>query len=115
MSAHTPTPWRLEPQPDLETHGGIEINGRHLGPVARCLFTKHNDKCRCGAPHKAEVAEANAEFIVRAVNHHDALITALKEIAYGRKGDPEIHEPWDVAYHRLESIALTALSKVSRP
>ena len=61
---HTPVPW--------EAHGtnkGIEIGTQHIGG-------SHWVICDIAAP-QASVAWPNAEFIVRAVNCHEDLVTAL--------------------------------------
>ncbi len=66
MSAeHTPIPWKIGT--NRNTHyvisGGTVV-------VARC---------ETFPVHSVEIGEANAEFIVRAVNNFDALLAASKE------------------------------------
>ena len=58
-SEHTPTPWHIGPyyKQDIESPTG------------------HIATCR-----SVPAGEANAEFIVRACNAHDALVEALREI-----------------------------------
>jgi hypothetical protein len=72
MSEHTKTPWRAD-QP--RTYAGVKwdciIRGAENSPV--CIVTV------AGFP--ANESKANAAFIVKAVNNHDALVKALKESA----------------------------------
>lgn len=98
MTKHTPTPWYYAPAmqtgltrpyekfdiyhvtpPDRDNSYGINTGGRKvfLGMIR-------------SRPSKSET-EANAAFIVRAVNSHDALVEALEDIIHaafehGNKG-----------------------------
>ena len=58
MTQHTPTPWSYDGRDIWATNSGNAVN------VARLLTPK--------------LAEANAAFIVKAVNSHAALVEALK-------------------------------------
>lgn len=65
---HTPTPWRME----IEDEGFISIFGSRLNQT-------------CGdqvalTPMKKDEDKANAEFILRAVNSHEALLAAAKHM-----------------------------------
>ncbi len=67
---HTPGPWRVErsPLPSLPSHVGIS-GGDHIwlaAVVARLNGQKYPE------------GEANAAFIVRACNNHEALVAALR-------------------------------------
>ena len=64
MSEHTPTPW--------EVRGGLVVTGPRGGLVARC----DSD----AAP--PTTARRNAAFIVRAVNAHAALLSALEAVEW---------------------------------
>lgn len=61
-TAHTPTPWRIE---DDTIKAGK--NDTHLFDIYEC-------------PGLGVAAEANAAFIVRAVNSHDTLVEALETL-----------------------------------
>lgn len=60
MSAHTPTPWVIDPLYKAEV----------LTSDLRELVTCWSEEC-----------ESNAEFIVRACNSHEALVEALRAVA----------------------------------
>ena len=68
MSKHTPTPWQIgiTLYPYVHFYGPSDAAGFSLA-IGSCVtaFGKEND-------------EANANFIVMAVNNHDALVGALK-------------------------------------
>lgn len=67
--AHTPTPWKVYRTPSGAIRGIGEANGDGI-------LDHHGGFWRMGAE-----AEANAAFIVRAVNAHDDLIETLHEVA----------------------------------
>lgn len=67
MSKHTPTPWILFGQRD-----GDRWDAHAILPAGR-----PGDVAEFKAPPK----EADAQFIVQAVNAHDALVEALRQIA----------------------------------
>jgi len=80
MSAHTPGPWKAEiwdyshavpPRKELNIQ-----NDANLIATLQCDFSGEN-------PYTIPQgeAQANADFIVRACNNHDELLSALKEIA----------------------------------
>lgn len=66
MSTHTPTPWKTE----YENEYGPEYE--LLGPDGILVL-----QYEWNSDRQAEV-EANASFVVRAVNCHDDLVAALK-------------------------------------
>lgn len=68
MSTHTPTPWKTE----YENEFGPEYE--LFGPDGRRVLQYNWNSDR-----QAEV-EANAAFVVRAVNCHDDLVAALKAV-----------------------------------
>ncbi len=72
MSDHTPTPWIASNQ---YLYAG---NPERSLPIASGQHDWATD--RGGASH--EEAVANAAFIVKACNSHDALVKALEEIGY---------------------------------
>ena len=62
---HTPTPWVIGPN-------NLDIrDGKHEDNI---VSLKYQDHVSC------EQQEANAAFIVRACNSHDALVEACKEM-----------------------------------
>lgn len=75
---HTPTPW--------------EQDGAYV--VSRLTDIPHVDIADCARPLTSSVAlgKANAAFIVKAVNSHDALVAALTE---AREQIAEMVEAWD--------------------
>jgi hypothetical protein len=78
MAEHTPTPWRYRPR-EFDDWGFIRGPDDVLAAVAKygaCTETsldqhRHN---------RTDPAEANAAFVVKAVNNHDALVDALASV-----------------------------------
>lgn len=70
MSEHTPTPWRL-PKVPAEAPDATIVCDADGGSIADCT--------PAGPWIPEEQAEANAAFIVRAVNSHDALVKAIHD------------------------------------
>lgn len=62
MSAQTPTPWRVGP------YYKSDVLNQEGGTICTCR------------PMGSPAAEANADFIVRAVNSHDAMREALENL-----------------------------------
>jgi hypothetical protein len=82
---HTPTPW--EALASFDDEPGIPIIGLRLDDEGNALHTPTNGlvAVACQLPTEIDAgdysrAEANAAFIVKAVNSHDALVTALRDI-----------------------------------
>jgi hypothetical protein len=73
MTDHTPTPWISQPFCDDEDHA-VFIIGANLGGLAATapMFPSEIDTV------DSSRAQANAAFIVKAVNNHDALVEALE-------------------------------------
>jgi len=71
MSDHTATPWRLDETPNASGKGPYLIFGPdpHMGPGVSTVVAR--------AAHERVEYEANAAFIVRAVNNHEALVHKL--------------------------------------
>ena len=78
---HTPTPWIINPQ---HTGGIFASFGERIG--------------ECG--------QANAEFIVKAVNSHDALVEALKEAVRIFERFPITTEEAGLPWYKLAKQAL---------
>jgi hypothetical protein len=83
-TAHTPTPWELFEQPIAnadEAKAELAYQVDHTEPVGAILYMLNaGGKCPaltgCGPTSKA-----NADFIVRAVNSHETLVSALRSLA----------------------------------
>jgi hypothetical protein len=70
MTEHSPTPWKIY-------DGADPYHVKIMGPYPDI-----------GGPHIADVSgSANAAMIIQAVNLHDRLVDALKEI-HAHTGDP---------------------------
>ena len=70
--AHSPTPWRWDYYDDGERAEGLACGiDSSSGDVVM-------EYAGCGS-HRMKIAPADADFIVRAVNAHDALVEALRE------------------------------------
>lgn len=94
---HTPTPWSLGRQDDYS--------------VKRVIETANDYIASCDGSESEDVDEANAAFIVLAVNNHDNLVATLKAlIAVHRQQDTTGVMPADkaIAYGQVEA----AIAKV---
>ena len=68
MSQHTPTPWIVKHSDTIYSTVTDRL-------IADCEFTPHSE--RPHAPRSED--EANAAYIVNAVNNHERLLEALKD------------------------------------
>lgn len=93
MTQHTPTPWN-------NLHEGKECNEvRGDGKLLAFVLTK-GFPLRANMPYPDNIEEtrANTAFIVKAVNNHEKLVSALKNcIAMFDEGVPEIE--WESIKH----------------
>lgn len=80
MTDHTPTPWRVEQDTDLIWGACNPDDKSSYGMGYAIVEGKSGEKY---SRYKPEMDErmANAAFIVKAVNNHDALVKALRESA----------------------------------
>jgi len=85
MSEHTPTPWEVQDYSEsddgvgiigLRTNDGAPYSSPTNGLVA--WATLHPTEMDENDPTRAQ---ANAAFIVKAVNNHERMVEALKRIA----------------------------------
>lgn len=85
MVEHTPTPWAYRPLKH-DDWGWIRDADGSLAATARDgrVMSERFDEFRAA---KKDPYAANAAFIVKAVNNHEALVKALEEIA-GTRDDP---------------------------
>lgn len=91
MSDHTPGPWKVKhEQGDMPYV--VSEQGKKWGNPVVCQFYEDvtpEDSVTFGPWLKAnENAQANAEFVVRACNSHDALLEALDSLlSFAEFGD----------------------------
>jgi hypothetical protein len=80
MSEHTPTPWTVE----RNAPWSIKTNARAIIDKDRfaVAWAPAWDIADADSVAAPEEGAANAAFIVKAVNSHDALVKALEEIRY---------------------------------
>ncbi len=96
---HTPTPWSVPKTDTVAVVAEGNDYERRRRVVTRTLYK----------PHQRARAEANAAFIVKAVNAHDKLVKALEEIARDRGGHMG-------EYHAdCQNIATAALASIKEP
>jgi hypothetical protein len=94
--ARTPTPWKLALTDDTIIRGP---DGSYIAAVTGDYNSESDWPCM----------EANAAFIVRAVNAHDDLVTALKSIL--RLQDENDGADFETVFLLAEDIARAALAK----
>lgn len=79
---HSPLPWTWE-NPHKTSYGQAHVNSEAVAKIAVCgEAAKKTPHGYIGCMDYKEV-EANAAFIVRAVNNHNKLVAALKELLGG--------------------------------
>jgi hypothetical protein len=78
---HTPTPWRASKARKSSNFGAYVAFVQTVDPASVLA------KVSGGPTDDREVAEANAAFIVRAVNAHDDLVKALRRALADELGD----------------------------
>jgi hypothetical protein len=118
-SEHTPTPWTLYSE-EIDREGAkteLAYQVDHTDPfIGRIYLLNARGKCPattgCGP-----TSEANAEFIVRAVNAHDELVAALKWFAAPENwreeqlsDGPYLSAEWKLGFDPRE-IAKRAIAK----
>ena len=81
MSKHTPGPWTVEPyltpERDDDPMGVYIIRPAHEKLTEQYFATDTDDDPDFDSVHDEN--QANADYIARCVNSHDALVEALKE------------------------------------
>lgn len=102
---HTPTPWRIE----AVARGAFSILAGNQ-PTAIAETYEPNQSMRVWTG--ADDPRANAAFIVRAVNAHDALVEALSELLANHVALVECGDcgNWDVETEKEVIQARAALS-----
>jgi hypothetical protein len=98
--AHTPTPWHVDNCPS----GFIYIN------AGSCRIARIEDQKYMTEEH----AQADADFIVTAVNSHAALVARVAELEAALKQIAELRETADARgdFHLARGIARDALASV---
>ena len=106
MMEHTPTPWSIDKLPTR-----ICVAGRKGFSGDYRVADAHQSPQLAFTPRHEE-AVANAAFIVKAVNSHDELVAALKNVAntYDAKSYREGSQE-----RRLGDLARAALSRAEQP
>ena len=100
MSNHTPTPWVL----GVDGVGDIfDADNRSIAKTDAWNVSTHR------TPRENR---ANAAFIVKTVNSHDALVAALQFIADGYDNQDVNHVDFRVKAYR---VALDALKTIKAP
>lgn len=93
MSEHTPMPWSAASK--YSSVVGVPIvnqQGRRIGNTALPGYPPEWD-------HMKRQAEIDAAFIVKAVNNHDALVQALRDVMKAA------NDPYEVARNALARLA----------
>ena len=120
---HTPTPWKLDtPMRAVLIGGGLHriYPIIHLQPeqpqdfgVAICILPREDD-----TPEERKIVEANARYIVLAVNHHEDLVRALQIVCANASlmPDPKMQGTTDCYGVPLDDIdeARALLAQIER-
>lgn len=111
MTMHTPTPWQRSGVRGKALIGGVNTDGHDIGtdgdPIA---FVYYSD--RTTELHRETLG--NAEYIVQAVNSHDALVKALETIRDCFWRDGESYDERIADLKQIARDALTALPQDQR-
>lgn len=102
MSGHTPTPWEIIRDSSIifGKNDPERYKGRRVA-VAQC----GDELVAMGGLKVGGERDANAEFIVLAVNHHDELVAALKGVLVAANG---------IAGSEAELAAVAVLAKIEK-
>jgi len=99
MNGHTPTPWRYA----ANSFGTRFIYGNPEQPRKSPMGVTYNDLV-CGGDHPGALTEANAAFIVKAVNSYEAMDKLLAEAADLLNASPKMDAMdlgWKITQFRL--------------
>jgi hypothetical protein len=83
---HTPTPWSIGGLSSNPGEGHViesDSADRTIAWTANSYCTANDEE------YISQEDEANAEFIVRACNSHDALLRAIQEVLYSYEDDSD--------------------------
>jgi len=93
-TAHTPLPWEAQVL-ETENDPGVYIVGSNLGGLV-CAALPWPTEIDAGEYSRVE---ANAAFIVHAVNSHHRLVEALEAFAFVGEDDPkDTQAVWEMIY-----------------
>lgn len=95
MADHTPTPWRVEEGTDL-IWGACNPDDMSTYGMGYSIVQGKSGSWGDRKPGMDE-REANAAFIVKAVNSHDALVKSLQDIVFTAEDD----EKWATRPDRM--------------
>lgn len=104
MTEHSPLPWSSTPWENTDHHE-IAIHAADGTWVADCVVDQDNDR--------PDEIEANAAFIIKAVNNHDVLVAALKrskealDVAQAALDDPRDGNMMLEAYRHARDVLKT--------
>jgi hypothetical protein len=104
---HTPTPWRASKARKSSNFCAYVAFVQTVDPASVLA------KVSGGPTDDREVAEANAAFIVRAVNAHDDLVKALEPFARMARGMSEVEQMDHVLFKRLDSEGRVMLDQIT--
>lgn len=115
MGEHTPTPWLYRPHKydDWGWIRGQPEEGESVGPIIATARSGKYETPEQWDEHrrnKTDPFEANAAFIVSAVNSHDALVKALEFIRDGYANQDVNHVDYRV---KVYQVALETLAKAT--
>lgn len=81
MNKHTPTPWQLGGFGRIYSPGKLmAIDDSSLGTAYQIAKVPFKNECHDALGVRVDESKANAEFIVRAVNAHEALVSGVKQL-----------------------------------
>lgn len=103
MDKHTPLPWKVGPNNEIRAGGRYNV----------CPTVTAGGSAK-GMLDEREVIRANAAFIVKAVNNHDALVRALRALygSYKQLADSGDAGNWSIEDTDEGKQALAALAAV---
>ncbi len=111
-TAHTPTPWEAQ---------SIDETGRERGAVS-IIGSNFGGLVAAALPWPTELddgdfrrVQANAEFIVRAVNAHDDMLAALQSILANTEESAIKHTSYEWLAKDIADCARAAISKATPP
>lgn len=104
MTQHTPTPWKLDGVIGIEGADG-KLVGNALNP-----FFANQKQVKANIVPSVEAAQANAAFIVQAVNAHDALVEALRVLANAAAEGKVMHHISPEVLRANEALKLAGAS-----
>ena len=84
MSEHTPIPWKA-------SDDRKDFIGQYGEKEGWNIWTEDGTAVVAFSPSYGACGEADANFIIKAVNSHDQLVEALKMLEYNEEGIPDTY------------------------